>query len=360
MKTKTLEINPEDIDLVKIKIAANTIKKGGLVAFSTETVYGLGADVFNPEAVAKIFEVKRRPLEDPLIVHIADMNDLFKLCVDVPEIAEKLLGKFWPGPLTIVVKRAKNIPDIVTAGLDTVAIRMPANQIALSLIRESRTPIAAPSANLFGRLSPVVAQDVLEDLDERIDLIIDGGKTLIGVESTVLDLTQNTPSVLRPGGVSIERLKEIIKEVAIYKQDKILSPGMYPRHYSPKARVVLVGGNGKIQVEKIKNLAYEFNLQDYSIGIMAKEENKGVYVKFFVKNIGEFLPDTRQAGVTSCGVNVKSLGPENDLTTCATNLFSVLREFDKEDVDIIIVEGVKEEGIGVAIMDRLRKAVGAT
>ena len=333
MITEVIKVNPNNIDLTKIKKAAEVIKEGGLVTFPTETVYGLGADAFNPQAVAKVFEAKNRPLDDPLIVHISEREGLFKLTEYVSDTALRLADKFWPGPLTLVLKRSEIIPDIVTAGLDTVAIRMPADEIALNLIRESKTAIAAPSANLFGRPSPVVAQHVIDDLGGRIDMVIDGGKTLVGLESTVLDLTQDTPCILRPGGVSLERLKETVKEVEIYKQDKILSPGMYPRHYSPKARVILVEGN---QVEKVRNLASRFNLQDTCLGILAKEENKDKY--------GE--------------LNIKLLGPGDDLAFCAANLFSVLREFDKEGVDTIIVEGVKEEGLGLAIMDRLRKAAG--
>lgn len=336
MRTEIIKVNPHNIDLTKIRGAAKKIKDGDLVAFPTETVYGLGADAFNSQAVAKIFEAKNRPLDDPLIVHISQREDLFKLIKDIPDIVSELTDEFWLGPLTLVLKKSEIVPDIVTAGLDTVAIRMPANEIALSLIRESQTPIAAPSANLFGRPSSTDSQHVLDDLNGRIDLIIDGGKSEVGVESTVLDLTQSPPSILRPGGVSIERLKEIIGGVKIYKQDKILSPGMYPRHYSPKAKVILVEGNGEVQVEKVRNLASRFDLQDCCLGIMAKEENKDKYG----------------------GFNVKSLGPGDDLATCAANLFSVLREFDKEDVDVIIAESVKEEGIGLAIMNRLRKASG--
>ncbi|MBU0897181.1 MAG: threonylcarbamoyl-AMP synthase [Candidatus Omnitrophica bacterium] len=337
MKTEIITVNPDNINPVYIKTAAEKIKDGGLVAFPTETVYGLGADAFNPKAVAKIFEAKKRPFEDPLIVHIAQKEDLYKLTEDISDSALKLADEFWPGPLTLVLKKSKNIPDIITAGLDTVAIRVPADKVALAFIKFSETPIAAPSANLFGRPSPTTAQHVLDDLNEKIDIVIDGGRALIGVESTILDLTQNPPVVLRPGGVSIEKLKKVVKGVEIYKQDKILSPGMYPRHYSPKAKVMLVEGNGNVQVEKVKNLACRFNLQELSVGILAKEENVDKYN----------------------GFKVKSIGQGNDLAVCATNLFSVLREFDKEGVDIVIAESVKEEELGLAIMNRLRKAAVA-
>ena len=327
----------DSIDIVEIKKAARIINQGGLVAFPTETVYGLGADTFNPTAIAKIFEVKKRPLDNPLIVHIGDKEDLFKLAKDVPNIAQKLIDRFWPGPLTFVLKKHDVVPDIVTAGLDTVAIRMPANEIALSLIKYSNTPIAAPSANPFSRPSPTTVQHVLDDFGDRIDMVIDGGLTSVGLESTVLDVTQKPPSILRPGGVSIEELKEIDIEIKGEEIKIRRSPGMYPRHYSPKAKVILVEGNSEVQVGKVKNLASEFDLQGYYFGIMAKEENKDKYI----------------------GLNVKLLGPGNNLKTCAARLFSILREFDREGADVIIAEGVKEEGIGMAIMDRLRKAQGA-
>jgi len=334
MKTQIIPINPDNINPVYIKEAAEKIKDGGLVAFPTETVYGLGADVFSPKAVAKIFEAKKRPLEDPLIVHIAQKKDLYKLAENISDVALKLADEFWPGPLTLVLKKSKNIPDIVTAGLDTIALRIPANKIALALIKFSETPIAAPSANLFGRPSPTDAQHVLDDLNGKIDIVIDGGKASVGVESTILDLTQNPHAILRPGGVNIEELDRVFKGVKIYKQNKILSPGMYPRHYSPRAKVMLIEGNGDIQVEKVKNLTSCFKLQKFSVGILAKEEHSDKYD----------------------GLKVKTIGPEKDMTMCAANLYSVLREFDKEGVQVIIAESVKEEGLGVAIMDRLRKA----
>lgn len=334
MKTEILKVNPTNIDLTEIKKAAQIIKDGGLVAFPTETVYGLGADALNPVAVAKIFEAKNRPLNDPLIVHIADIQDLLRLSNEVYKITLDLVDEFWPGPLTLLLKKSQGIPSIVTAGLETVAVRMPAHPVALSLIRESQTPIAAPSANLFGRPSPTTAQHVLDDLNGRVDLILDAGKTNVGIESAILDLTQTPFRILRPGGVSLESLRTIISDIEPYNGNKILSPGMFARHYSPKAKVILVEGNGSAQIDKVRNLASEFTMQGYSFGIMAKEENKDKYQDY----------------------NVKVLGQEKNLTLCAANLFSVLRDFDKEGVNIIIAESIREEGLGVAIMDRLRKA----
>lgn len=334
MSTEILELNPAKIEPAKIKKAAQIIKEGGLVVFPTETVYGLGADALNPIAVAKIFEAKNRPLNDPLIVHIADREDYFRLSNEVYKITLDLVDEFWPGPLTLVLKKSQHIPPIVTAGLETVAVRMPEHSVALSLIRESQTPIAAPSANIFGRLSPTTAQHVLDDLDGKVDLILDAGKTNVGVESTILDLTQTSFRILRPGGITLEALRTILPDIEPYNGDRILSPGMFARHYSPKAKVILVEENGKVQIDKVRVLASEFAMQGYYFGIMAKEENKDKYQDF----------------------NVKVLGSEKNLTICAANLFSVLRDFDKEGVNIIIAEGIREEGLGVAIMDRLRKA----
>lgn len=226
------------------------------------------------------------------------------------------------------------MPDIVTAGLDSVAIRMPASIIALSFIKEAQTPIAAPSANLFGRPSSTSMQHIIDDLGGRIDLVIDGGEAPLGVESTILDLTREQPTILRPGGIEMEKLQEIIGDVMINNQDKVLAPGMYPHHYSPRAKLMLVENNDHLQVEKVKGLASRPDLKNSRVGIIAKEENMGKYNGFYVKSIG--------------------LG--DDLTSCAANLFSVLRDFDKEGADIIITEGVNEERIGIAIMDRLRKA----
>ena len=338
MKTDILKINPFSLEQDYIIKAANIIKSGGLVAFPTETVYGLGADALNPFACAKIFQAKNRPLEDPLIVHIADKQDLFKVAREIYKITLDLIDAFWPGPLTVILKKQERIPDIVTGGLDTIAVRMPNHKIALDLIKEAQTHIAAPSANLFGRPSPTIVQHVLEDLEGKIDLAIDGGSTDIGVESTIVDLTQDPFCVLRPGGIGIEELRRIIPQIGLYRKDGILSPGMYPRHYAPNAKILIVEGNGKMQAEKVKVLAREFDLQGYRFGILAKSENKDRYRDF----------------------NVKLLGPGNDLVACAANLFFVLRDFDKDQVDVIIAEAVKEEGLGLAIMDRLRKASGVS
>jgi len=336
MKTKILKINPKKIDLDKIKIAAEVIKKGNLVAFPTETVYGLGADALNEQAVAKIFKAKERPFNDPLIVHIADIKELYRLSKQVPSVALKLAKTFWPGPLTLVLKKSELVSDIITAGLDTVAVRMPDDNIALNLIGEAQTPIVAPSANLFGRTSPTNAQHVADDLDGKIEMIIDGGKTKVGVESTVLDITAKPVRVLRAGGISVEQLKEVIDQVKISKELEkgFRSPGMLISHYSPRARLILVEERGEAQVEEARRLASEYKAQGFKVGIMAKEENQDKYN----------------------GFQVKVIGKGSELKTCAANLFAVLRSFDKEGFEIIIAEGLEEQGLGLAIMERLRKA----
>ena len=336
MKTKILKINPKRIDLVKIKLAAEVIKQGNLVAFPTETVYGLGADALNEKAVGKIFKSKGRPFNDPLIVHIADIKELYRLSKKISPVALKLAEAFWPGPLTLVLRKSELVSNIVTSGLDTIAIRMPADNIALSLIREAQTPIVAPSANLFGRTSPTNAQHVADDLNGKIQMIVDGGKTKVGVESTVLDITTKPARVLRAGGISVEQLKEVIGEVKIggELEKNFRSPGRLKSHYSPRARLILVEEKEEAQVEEVCRLASEYKAQGFKVGIMAKEENQDRYNRFKVKVIGK----------------------GSRLKTCAANLFSVLRNFDKEGFEIIIAEGLEEQGLGLAIMDRLRKA----
>lgn len=338
METKLLRVKPDSPDLDKVKVAAEIIKKGGLVAFPTETVYGLGAAALNPLAVSKIFEVKKRPLNDPLIVHISKKCELFKLAEEIPDKAIKLIDSFWPGPLTLILKKTDLVPEVVTAGLDTVAIRMPANPIALFLITEAQAPIAAPSANLFGRPSPTTAKHVLDDLAGKVDMVIDGGKTNFGVESTVVDLSFEPPCVLRPGAVTVEKLKEVLGQIQIYQNQHgiVRSPGTMPRHYSPKAKLLVIEGKRRAKIKQLRRLAFQFKSKGRRVGIIATEENKDFYREF----------------------ETKILGSSTDLRSCACNLFSILRSFDEEGIEVIIAEGVKNRGLGLTIMDRLRKAAG--
>ncbi len=216
MKTLLLKVNPENPDPEKIQLAASIIQRGGLVAFPTETVYGLGADALNSEAVLTLFEAKKRPLDNPPIVHVADPDEVCRLVVEVPKKAELLMEKFWPGPLTLIFKHSNLVPKVTVAGLDTVAVRMPKHKVALELIQRSHRPIAAPSANLAGKPSPTTAQHVYEDLNGRIDAIIDGGATNIGVESTVVDLSVDPPMLLRPGGTPFEALKKVLGDLRLH------------------------------------------------------------------------------------------------------------------------------------------------
>jgi L-threonylcarbamoyladenylate synthase len=345
MKTLLLKVNPEKPDLTKIQSAAEIIQKGGLVAFPTETVYGVGADALNPTAVLALFEAKKRPLDNPPIVHVADPKEVYRLVEDVPAKAQILMEKFWPGPLTIIFKCSKLVPKVTVANLDTIAIRMPKHKVALELIRLSRCSIAAPSANLAGKPSPTTAQHVYEDLNGRIDAIIDAGATNIGVESTVVDLSVDPPMLLRPGGTPFEALKNVLCDMKLHvfvqsEQEltlqEIRSPGMKHKHYAPKAEVILIEGNVPGVIAKVKELSESFKDKGQKIGILATDETQTAY----------------KADV------IKSLGSRSNLVAVAQNLFRLLREVDAENVDVIIAEGVSSDGLGLAVMNRLRKASG--
>ena len=343
--TVMLKVNPNKPEVEKISFAAKTIQQGGLVAFPTETVYGLGADALNEKAVLALFEAKNRPLDNPPILHIDNMREVYKLAGHVSPKAERLMKQFWPGPLTLVLKRNSNVPSASTAGLETVAIRMPNHKVALALIKASGCAIAAPSANMAGKPSPTSAKHVFDDLNGRIDVILDGGPTEIGLESTVLDVTVDPPMLLRPGGISVEALKRIIGEVSLHPfviaeaevpTDKARSPGMKHKHYAPKAPVVLVEGSVLAVAGKIRELAESYKAEGKRVGVLASQETYAYY------------------DVTA----VRCLGNRRDVTMAAANLFRMLREFDAENVDVIIAEGVPAEGLGLAVMNRLRKASG--
>ena len=318
--TEILKVDSAKPEKEKIAQAAELIKRGEVVAFPTETVYGLGANALDANAVRKIFVAKERPQDNPIIVHVSDKKQLDELVTEVSEKAGELIDKFWPGPLTLVFKRSDRIPNEVTCGLDTVAIRMPSNKVAHELIRQS-FPIAAPSANLSGKPSPTSAEEVFADMDGRIPLILDGGQTDIGLESTVLDLT-GEPTLLRPGRVTLEELREVLGEVRVVEtSDAPKSPGMKYRHYSPEAEVILADDVQK-EVSKFKELG---------------------------KRVG---------AISFSEVNADVAFTPKDYEDMARNLFRKMREFDKE-VDVIVIEKVPEAGIGLAIMNRLKKAAGA-
>jgi len=344
-KTLVLKVDSQKPEMEKIRIAADFIKKGGLVAFPTETVYGLGANALNPEAVLALFKAKKRPLDNPPIVHVGNAKDVYRLAKKVPPEAESLMREFWPGPLTLIFERSEIVPDVTVAGLDTIAVRMPRHNVALALLRESGCPIAAPSANLAGKPSPTSAKHVLDDLNGRINAVLDAGPTYIGVESTVLDMTVAPPQVLRPGGTSYEVLKEVLGNVElnpvavtekVLPVEKARSPGVKHKHYAPNADVIVVEGEVSAVIGKVKELAEFYAQKGSRVGVLATDETANHY----------------KVGV------VKSLGSRSDLAIVAKNLFKLLREFDVEGVDIIIAEGVPTEGLGLAVMNRLRKAAG--
>jgi len=308
-----------------ILYAAEIIKKGGLVAFPTETVYGLGADAFNPLAIARIFEVKKRPYFDPLIVHVASQGDLEKLVTGMPSHAKRLIDRFWPGPLTIVLLKREDVPDLVTAGLPTVALRMPNHLMALGLIKQAGCPIAAPSANPFGYLSPTMAEHVRDQLSNQIDFILDGGPCEVGVESTIISLFEKKPRLLRPGGVALEEIESIIGSVEVkpMKEGKPSAPGMLAKHYAPRTPILLDWDKNNFDSHK-----------DKKIGLLAFQEPTGS-LKFS---------------------HIEVLSKKGDFREAAANLFSAIRRLDSLNLDLILAESVPEIGLGRAIMDRLRRA----
>ncbi|MEW6592779.1 MAG: L-threonylcarbamoyladenylate synthase [Candidatus Hadarchaeota archaeon] len=331
----------------KIRAAAEIIRRGGLAAFPTETVYGLGANALDEKAVLKIFKAKRRPADNPLIVHIARADDISLLTSSVPKNAEKLMKKFWPGPLTILMPKSEMVPDVTTAGLATVAVRMPSHPVAKAFILEADVPIAAPSANMAGRPSPTTAKHVLDDLSGRIDAVIDGGKVGFGVESTVLDLSRGVPTVLRPGPVTLEDLEKILPGVETHPVAKAgasteaavaLAPGMKYRHYAPAAEVILVEGPEEKIVGKIRELAEKLRRDGKKVGILATKETANRY----------------DAGI------VEVVGTRENPKTIAKNLFMTLRDFDEKGVEKVLAEGIEPAGIGLAIMNRLRKAASSS
>jgi L-threonylcarbamoyladenylate synthase len=305
-----------------IKLCSNIINHGDVVAFPTETVYGLGADVFNENAVIKIFEIKKRPRFDPLIVHISDISDIDKIAHKPPERIKKLFKKFWPGPLTVILKKKNSVPDVVTAGLDTVAVRMPSNSIAFQLIKTSKTPIAAPSANRFTRLSPTRAEHVLKQLGSNI-FVLDGGKTVYGVESTIIKYERGNIYLLRPGALSPEKIeKEFGKKLLMPVAGKIESPGQFKKHYSPAKKLIIVRDEDEIKIS----------------------EDAG-YISFKDRPLKKY----RFSAV---------LSEKGDLYEAASNLFDILNKAEDASIKKIYVQRVPLNGIGFAIMDRLKRAEG--
>ena len=344
MNTKYYEIDIDNIHQGKMQEAGDLIANGELVAFPTETVYGLGGDALHPEAAKKIYAAKGRPSDTPLIVHIAEVEDLNRVAKVVPEQAKKLAEAFWPGPLTMVVWKKDSVPYATTGGLDTVAVRMPNHPVALELIRKSGKLIAAPSANTSGRPSPTEGSHVMEDLDGRIAMVLDSGPVGIGIESTIIDLTEEVPMVLRPGYITPEMLSEVLGEMVIMDPGIIAAddttkpkaPGMKYKHYAPKADMVIVDGEKEKVVNKITVLMQEAQAKNQKVAVIATEETKDLYAADVVLSIG-----TRE---------------EED--SIAKHMYKILRDCDKLDVDVIYSECFQTPRIGQAIMNRLLKAAG--
>lgn len=335
----------ENIKNDELKIIASCIKKGGVVVFPTETVYGIGADATNPEAVKKIFEAKGRPQDNPLIVHISDIAMLKNIVEDIKPEERMLMDAFWPGPLTIILKHKGTLPSMVTAGLDTVGIRMPDNDIALSIINESQKPIAAPSANVSGRPSGTTLADIYDELKDRVDILVDGGQTDIGIESTVLKVVDGKVRILRPGRISLEDIESLGLECEldshvfedVKEGEKVESPGMKHRHYAPKTTSILVEWD---EDEVMEDLVVEYvennHIQKTRVGILCFKEHKEYYSNLGFKTI--------------------LLGSKYNTLEISKNAFNALRQVDKLDIDICFVEGVEKKFIGTAIMNRLIRA----
>ena len=336
---KTRIYKPSDLEKQTVqKDIIDTFSKGENVVFPTETVYGIGADALNEKGVQNIYRVKKRPSDNPLIVHLSSKEALLEyIYVDQPYI-KALMDAFWPGPLTMVFRKKPIVPGHITGGLNTVGIRVPMHPVALKVLSIANMPICAPSANISGRPSSTLFDHVIDDFKDRVEIIVDGGKSDVGLESTVLDVTQKNPVILRPGVITkamIERIIQIEVQVsdALLENEGPKAPGMKYKHYSPQADVLLIEGRPNKIATKINSLATSL---DEKVGIMATTETLSQYDHNLVKDMGS----------------------RNDLREISTNLFKLLREFDQEAVDIILVEGVNETGVGVAIMNRLRKAAG--
>jgi L-threonylcarbamoyladenylate synthase len=340
-KTIILHTDSAVPDPAAIAQAAQVIRNGGLVAFPTETVYGLGADALNAAALDRIYAAKRRPASDPLIAHIAQAEQLAQLAAEVPYAAQRLAAAFWPGPLTLVLKRAPHVPANIATGMDTIAVRMPIHPVARALIEAAGTPIAAPSANTFTRPSATTAAHVLEDLYGRVDVIIDGGPAPLGVESTVIDLTGVHPVVLRPGGLVMEDLLRVLPDITAQQRflaegEATSSPGQLTKHYSPRARLMLYDGDADAVRAAISDTAQRYLANGRRVGVLAVEEDAQHY--------------------TRLGARIIALGARGDSPAIARVLFGAMRALDAQGVDIILAPLLGGDGLGEAIRDRLLRA----
>lgn len=347
-KTRVISVDGRFPQPKVINFAAREILHGKLVAFPTETVYGLGANALDEIAVNKIFIAKNRPFQDPLIVHIGSITDLHLLVNDIPVDVYMLADVFWPGPLTFVLFKNERVPNNVTAGLDKIAVRMPAHPVALALLRSCRVPIAAPSANCFGKISPTTAKHVIDDLDGSIDLVLDGGSTTIGLESTVLDMTCTPPRILRPGGISKEDLEKVLGPLTVHdgrqsieggdaEETPQCSPGMLSKHYAPRAELILITiPNTKSALKKMRQLSKTKICEGRIVGLLLADEEKCFFADLDLQII--------------------TIGSQLQKESIAKNLYSGLRELDEKGVDLILAHDFGKEGLGLAINDRLRRA----
>ena len=345
METKIQKIDPENFEDEELKEACDILKANGLVAFPTETVYGLGGDALHPEASAKIYAAKGRPSDNPLIVHVADMESVYDIAKEVTDTAKKLADAFWPGPMTMIFRKKDKVPYSTTGGLDTVAIRMPVHPIAMELIRQSGVYIAAPSANTSGRPSPTKAEHVIEDLSGRIDMIIDGGSVGIGLESTIVDVSGEVPVILRPGYITKSMLEEVVGEVRIdpaivgkvmKKNIVAKAPGMKYRHYAPKGNMAIVEGDTDSVIKKINELVQDKKEHGFRAAVIATEETKDRY---------------------ECDI-VRSIGSRKCEGSIAAGLYDILREMDHLGAEYIYAESFSDDRLGGAIMNRMIKAAG--
>ena len=338
MKTEVFQIKDPAVQREEVCAAAKILREGGLVGIPTETVYGLGANGLNESAVRGIFEAKGRPQDNPLILHIPNADWLERFACEIPDAAYALAEHFWPGPLTMILKRREIVPNMTTGGLDTVGMRCPDHAVTLAIIEEAGVPIAAPSGNISGRPSPTSARHMIEDMDGRIDGIVDGGACGVGVESTIIDLTVKPPRLLRPGGLPLEELQVVLGEIAVDKAvlaplsegEKPRAPGMKYRHYAPKAPVTVVTG------DSAKTAAYIQSLANEKTGVICFEEYRELF--------------------SECAV--ESIGSAEDKAEQARRIFDALRAFDETDVDAIYAQCPNDEGLGLAIANRLKKAAG--
>lgn len=345
MQTKIVKIDPAQIDESEMEEAAKLIREGELVAFPTETVYGLGADALHPEASKKIYAAKGRPSDNPLIVHIADMESLYDVAKDISQKAIDLAEAFWPGPMTMIFQKTDKVPLSTTGGLNTVAVRMPSHPIAKELIRQSGVYVAAPSANTSGRPSPTQAEHVIEDLHGKIDMIIDGGHVGIGLESTIVDMTGETPVILRPGYITKEMLEEVVGEVDVdpavlmtepKKNIVAKAPGMKYRHYAPKGQLTIVEGKEEAVIQKINEIVLQKEQEGCNVAIIATEESKDRY---------------------HCK-QIFSIGSRKSEGSIAAGVYDILRRMDAIGAEYIYTESFAQDHLGQAIMNRMIKAAG--